>query len=50
VYFTDFYAPKITKRYNIPILWVLTTELTRDQFPYEWGKFVKIEDLKAMPA
>ena len=44
IYFTDFYAPTIEKKYNIPILWVLTTELNRDQFPYKWGRFIKIDD------
>jgi predicted metal-dependent peptidase len=43
IYFTDFYAPKIEKKYNIPILWVLTSELEREHFPYEWGKHVKID-------
>ena len=50
IYFTDFYAPVINTRYNIPILWVLTTELTRDQFPYKWGKHIKIEGNRAMVA
>jgi len=50
VFFTDFYAPKITKRYKLPILWVLTTELTKDQFPYPWGKHIKIECGKAFAA
>jgi len=50
IYFTDFYAPKIEHRYNIPILWVLTTELDRADFPYQWGRFIKIEDGKAVRA
>ena len=50
IYFTDFYAPQITHRYRIPILWVLTTELSRDEFPYKWGRHIKIEDGKAMSA
>jgi len=50
IYFTDFYAPPIAKRYGIPTLWVLTTELSRDKFPYKWGKFIKIEDARAIPA
>jgi len=50
IYFTDFYAPHIDRRYNIPILWVLTTELTRDRFPYKWGRYIKIEDNKAKVA
>lgn len=50
IYFTDFYAPKIDKKYKIPILWVLTTDLQKKDFPYQWGKFVKIEDGKAVAA
>lgn len=50
VYFTDFYAPPIAKRYRIPVLWVLTTELERSQYPYKWGRFIKIEDGKAVAA
>lgn len=50
IYFTDFYAPKIDKKYKIPILWVLTTDLDKDAYPYKWGKFVKIEDGKAVAA
>jgi predicted metal-dependent peptidase len=50
IYFTDFYAPQIKHRYNIPILWVLKTDMDKSQFPYEWGKHVKIEDMNAVPA
>ncbi len=44
IYFTDFYAPVIQHRYRIPILWVLKTEMNRSDFPYKWGKFVKIDN------
>jgi len=44
IYFTDFYAPEIKTRYGIPTLWVLTTELERERFPYKWGRFIKIDD------
>lgn len=50
IYFTDFYAPKIEKKYQIPILWVLTTEMSRDEFPYPWGRHIKIEDCMVVPA
>jgi len=50
IYFTDFYAPKIETKYRIPILWVLTTELSRHEFPYPWGRHIKIEDNTAVPA
>jgi predicted metal-dependent peptidase len=48
VYFTDFYAPKIEKRYRIPTLWVLTTELEKSEWPVKWGKHIKIDDGKAV--
>ena len=50
IYFTDFYAPKIDKRYRIPILWVLHTEMEKDAYPYPWGKYVRIEQGKAVAA
>lgn len=50
IYFTDFYAPVIDKKYKIPILWVLTTELEKKDYPYKWGKHIKIEDGKAVAA
>lgn len=46
IYFTDFEAPKITTRYRIPILWVLTHEVAREDFAYPWGKHIKIEGKK----
>jgi len=48
VYFTDFYAPRINKKYNIPILWILKTELNKSEFPYKWGKHIKIENNSAV--
>ena len=48
VYFTDFEAPKIEKRYRIPILWVLTRNMPKEHFPYEWGKVVSIDGDKAI--
>jgi predicted metal-dependent peptidase len=50
IYFTDFYAPEIKTRYNIPVLWVLTTELEKSSYPYKWGRHIKIEDGKAVAA
>jgi predicted metal-dependent peptidase len=50
IYFTDFYAPKISRKYKIPTLWVLHTELEREQYPALWGKHVKIESGKAVAA
>jgi predicted metal-dependent peptidase len=48
VYFTDFYAPKIEKRYRIPVLWVLNTGLDKKDYPVQWGRCVKIEGDKAV--
>jgi predicted metal-dependent peptidase len=42
IYFTDGYAPKVKKRFRIPVLFVLTTDLPPEQYPYQWGKTVKI--------
>lgn len=43
VYFTDFYAPHIEKRYKIPSVWVLSNcgfADNPDQYPYKWGRKV----------
>lgn len=50
IYFTDFYAPPIEKRYRIPVLWVLHTEMERSQYPVKWGRHIRIEDNKAVAA
>jgi len=50
IYFTDFYASKVEHRYKIPILWVLTTEYEPEDYPYPWGKHIKIEDGRARAA
>jgi predicted metal-dependent peptidase len=44
IYFTDFYAPPLVRRFRIPTLWVLHTSITRDQYPCDWGRFVRIEN------
>lgn len=44
IYFTDFYAPPVSRAYRIPTLWVLTTELEKSQYPAQWGRHIKIED------
>lgn len=43
IYFTDFYAPRISRRYNIPTLWVLTNDMDPSEYPYPWGRHIKIE-------
>lgn len=50
IYFTDFEAPRITKRYNIPTLWVLTSDMDKSEFPYPWGKHIKITNNVASAA
>jgi predicted metal-dependent peptidase len=43
IYFTDFCAPTITKRYKIPTLWVLTEDMDKENYPYKWGRVIKID-------
>lgn len=43
IYFTDFYAPEISRRYRLPVLWVLSNPPEQDQWPAQWGKAVTIE-------
>jgi predicted metal-dependent peptidase len=50
IYFTDFIAPKITKRYSIPTLWVLHTGIRREDFPVRWGRHIRIETGRAVAA
>ena len=50
IYFTDFYAPPVEHRYRIPTLWVLHTDIEREQYPVKYGKYIRIEDNKAVAA
>jgi predicted metal-dependent peptidase len=50
IYFTDFYAPEVSRVYRIPTLWVLTTDLEKENYPAKWGRHIKIEDGKAKAA
>jgi predicted metal-dependent peptidase len=50
IYFTDFYAPKIEKRYKIPTLWVLHSEIDSSSYPVTWGRHIKIDNGKAVAA
>jgi predicted metal-dependent peptidase len=50
IYFTDFYAPTISRRYRIPTLWVLHTEMDKSDFPAKWGTHIRIENNKAVAA
>lgn len=50
IYFTDFYAPAIEKKYRIPTLWVLHTEMEKSAYPVKWGRHIKLEGKKAVAA
>ncbi len=50
IYFTDFYAPPIEKRYKVPTLWVLHTEMEQSAYPVKWGRHIRIEGGKAVAA
>lgn len=43
IYFTDFCAPKISRKYRIPTLWVLTMDMEKEYYPCDWGHRVKIQ-------
>lgn len=43
IFFTDGEAPRIETKYRIPSLWVLTTDLDKEQYPYPWGRHIKID-------
>lgn len=42
VYLTDFYAPKISKKYKIPVVWLLSSKIEKSRFPCDWGKVIRI--------
>ncbi len=50
IYFTDFYAPPIEKRYRIPVLWVLHTDMDRSAYPVKWGRHIRIDGGKVVAA
>lgn len=50
IYFTDFYAPPIEKRYRIPVLWVLHTDMDRSAYPVKWGRHIRIDSGKVVAA
>lgn len=44
IYFTDFEAPMVSRRYRIPVLWVLTQRWDREDCPYPWGsKYINLD-------
>jgi hypothetical protein len=44
VYFTDFEAPRLSREYRVPTLWVLTKEMPRDSWPCQWGRVIVLEE------
>lgn len=45
IYFTDFDAPVISKKYNIPVLWILSNcNMEKEQYPYKYGTFLRIKN------
>jgi len=43
IYFTDFEAGRVSRKYRIPTLWVLTTDMDKSRWPYPWGRHIKID-------
>jgi predicted metal-dependent peptidase len=43
IYFTDFQAGKVSRKYRIPTLWVLTDNMPKERWPYPWGRHIKID-------
>jgi predicted metal-dependent peptidase len=42
IYFTDFQAPKIARRYKINVLWLLSEELQKSYWPCDWGRVIQM--------
>jgi len=43
VYFTDFEAPKLKRRYGLPVMWVLTKPMAKGDWPCDWGRVVVLD-------
>ena len=43
VYFTDFQAPVVSRKYNISTLWVLTSDVNPSEYPYPWGIHIRMD-------
>ena len=43
IYFTDFEAPRLSRRYKIPTLWVLTKEMPKEHWPCDWGRVIVLD-------
>lgn len=44
VYCTDFQAPKISKRFRTPVLWVLSDAPPKEHWPCDWGYTAIIDE------
>jgi predicted metal-dependent peptidase len=42
IYFTDFCAPKLPRRYKVPVLWVINEFPPKENWPCDWGCVVEI--------
>jgi len=43
VYFTDFEAAKLPRRYRLPVLWVLSRTPDKQYWPCDWGRVIEID-------
>jgi predicted metal-dependent peptidase len=43
IYFTDFIAPVVSRRYRMPTLWVLDSDMDRESYPAKWGRHIRID-------
>ena len=48
IYFTDFDAPNVEKKYNIPVLWVISQSwcYRNGERPYKWGHVIEIDKIE----
>jgi predicted metal-dependent peptidase len=49
IYFTDFEAPPLKRRYKLPVLWLLTKEMEKKDMPCDWGRVIVL-DVPPVPA
>jgi predicted metal-dependent peptidase len=49
IYFTDFEAPPLQRRYKLPVLWLLTKEVAKKDMPCDWGRVIVL-DVPLTPA
>jgi len=44
IYFTDFEAPALKRRYGLPVLWVLTRDMAKEERPCDWGTVIVLDE------